>query len=66
MRGIQAELDALDDLMKDDARQTATHPALGAVEQLVIQYAAQMTLDVKVSDEVFEALRQHFDITELV
>ncbi|MDW5444994.1 carboxymuconolactone decarboxylase family protein [Polaromonas sp. SM01] len=64
--GTQAELDALDELVKNDARQAATHPALGAVEQLVIQYAAQMTLDVKVSDAVFEALRQHFDTTELV
>ena len=25
-----------------------------------------MTLDVKVTDEVFNALRQHFDITQIV
>jgi alkylhydroperoxidase family enzyme len=64
--GSQAELDALNLLVKADARVSADHPALGTVEQLVIRYAAQMTLDVKVSDEVFEALRQHFDTTQLV
>ena len=51
---------------KADARQSAAHPALGEVEQLVIRYAAQMTLDVKVTDEVFNALRQHFDTTQIV
>lgn len=64
--GSRAELDALNLLVKADARTSAVHPALGTVEQLVIRYAAQMTLDVKVSDEVFEALRQHFDTTQLV
>lgn len=64
--GKQAELDALNVLVKADARASAAHPALGQVEQLVIRYAAQMTLDVKVSDDVFEALRKHFDTTELV
>lgn len=64
--GTQAELDALNTLVKGNAREATAHPALGAVEQLVIQYAAQMTLDVKVSDEVFADLRRHFDTTELV
>ena len=64
--GTQAELDALSTVVKADARLSAAHPALGAIEQLVIRYAAQMTLDVKVTDEVFEALRQHFDTTQLV
>lgn len=64
--GTQAELDALNAVVKADARQTAAHPALGKVEQLVVRYAAQMTLDVKVTDEVFNALRQHFDTTEIV
>ena len=53
-------------MVKADARQSAAHPALGAVEQLVVRYAAQMTLDVKVSDEVFDALRAHFDTTQIV
>ena len=64
--GTQAELDALNVVAKADARQSAAHPALGQVEQLVVRYAAQMTLDVKVTDEVFNALRQHFDTTQIV
>ena len=64
--GTQAELDALNVVAKADARQSAAHPALGQVEQLVVHYAAQMTLDVKVTDEVFNALREHFDTTQLV
>jgi alkylhydroperoxidase family enzyme len=32
----------------------------------VIRYATQMTLDVKVDDEVFNALRKHFDETQIV
>ena len=64
--GTQAELDALNELVAGDARQKTAHPALGAVEQLVVRYAAQMTLDVKVSDDVFNALREFFDTTELV
>ena len=64
--GQQKELDALNAVVKADARVSTKHADLGEVEQLVIQYAAQMTLDVKVSDAVFEALREHFDTTELV
>ena len=64
--GHQKELDALNAVVRADARVSTQHADLGAVEQLVIQYAAQMTLDVKVSDAVFEALRQHFNTTELV
>ncbi|MEO8024505.1 carboxymuconolactone decarboxylase family protein [Polaromonas sp.] len=64
--GSQAELDALNAVVEADARASADHPALGPVEQLVVRYAAQMTVDVKVSDEVFEGLHKHFDTTELV
>ena len=64
--GTQAELDALNALVKVDTRASAAHPALGEMEQLVVRYAAQMTLDVKVSDEIFDGLRKHFDTTELV
>ena len=64
--GTQAELDARNVLVKANARAAAAHPTLSAVEQLVVRYAAHITLDVKVSDDVFEALRQHFDTTELV
>ena len=32
----------------------------------MIRYAVQMTLDVKVSEELFDTLRQHFDTTQIV
>ena len=64
--GADAELEALD-------RATAGHPehgvddsGLGLREQLVVQWAAQMTRQVKVDDALFERLRQHFDTTEIV
>ncbi len=63
--GTQAELDALDRVVATDARQ-ASDPALGEVEQLVVRYAAQMTQDVTVDDALFDALRRHFDTTQLV
>jgi alkylhydroperoxidase family enzyme len=64
--GTQAELDALAAAVAHNPRAAITEPGLGAAEKLVVQYAAQMTLDVTVSDEVFAALRSHFDTTEIV
>ena len=64
--GTQAELDALQQHLASNPREVPVHAALLAIESIVIQYAAQMTLDVKVSDEVFNALRSHFDTTEIV
>ncbi len=64
--GSQVELDALQATLKDNPRGVPLSPALGDTEKLVIQYAAQMTLDVKVGDDVFAALKQHFDTTEIV
>lgn len=64
--GTQAQLDALNRFVKTDPRGVPADPSLGAIEALVIRYAAQMTLDVKVSDEVFDALREHFDATQIV
>ena len=64
--GTQAELDALKAALMDNPRAPAMSTALGAVEKIVVQYAAQMTLDVKVSDNVFAALRQHLDTTQIV
>ena len=64
--GIQAELDALHDVCASNPRLPQSNQALGAIESIVIQYAAQMTLDVKVSDELFAQLQQHFDTTEIV
>ena len=64
--GTQAELDALQQICKSDARQAQVANGLGAVESIVVQYAAQMTLDVKVTDAVFGQLKQHFDTTQIV
>ena len=64
--GTQAELDALALVLKQNPRGVLVHGALGAIESIVIQYAAQMTLDVKVEDAVFAALQQHFDTTQIV
>jgi len=64
--GTDAELAALERVLAGDARRTAHDAALGEAEQLVVRYAAQMTLDVRVEDALFDALRRHFDTTELV
>lgn len=64
--GTQAQLDALNAFVQADPHGIPGDPSLGEVEKLVIRYAAQMTLDVKVSDAVFDALRQHFDETQIV
>jgi len=64
--GTQAQLDALNAFVRADPRGIPSDPSLGPVEKLVIRYAAQMTLDVKVSDDVFNALREHFDETQIV
>lgn len=64
--GSQAQLDALNAFAKGNPRGTPSDPSLDAVDRLVIRYAAQITLDVKVSDEVFDALRSHFNETEIV
>lgn len=65
--GRQAELDALQRLVQaGEPRASAADPALDVLEQLVVRYAAQMTLDVRVEDALFNALRQHLDTTQLV
>ncbi len=64
--GVQTELDALARHLKVNPRLAPVDNTLGAAEKTVIQYAAQMTLDVTVSDDVFAALRQQFDSTAIV
>ncbi|MFN4003509.1 MAG: carboxymuconolactone decarboxylase family protein [Hylemonella sp.] len=64
--GTQAQLDALQAFVRADPRGEPDSPHLDEVERLVIRYAAQMTLDVQVSDAVFDALRRHFDETGIV
>jgi alkylhydroperoxidase family enzyme len=68
--GTQAELDALNVhlapfiLKKELPAQR--NIAQAAIETIVIQYALEMTLHVKVADATFAALRQHFDTTQIV
>ena len=64
--GNQTELDALQAVLNENPRAVGVHAALGAIEIIVIQYAAQMTLDVRVSDDVFAELKNHFDTTQIV
>ena len=67
--GTQAELDGLQAVCTVYQSNTAiaqSNQALAAIESIVIQYAAQMTLDVKVADEVFAQIKQHFDTTQIV
>lgn len=64
--GTQAELDALTRHCKGNPRSAPVDTSLGAIEKIVIQYAAQMTLDVKVADDVFAALQAHMDTTQIV
>jgi alkylhydroperoxidase family enzyme len=64
--GTQAQLDALNRFVKQNPRGVPADTSLSAIETIVIQYAAQMTLDVKVSDDVFNALKSQFNTTEIV
>jgi alkylhydroperoxidase family enzyme len=74
--GTQHQLDALQQYCLNAHKQfklnpqalpvSPESPALNFVETLVIQYAAQMTLTVKVGDVVFNGLKAHFSTTEIV
>jgi alkylhydroperoxidase family enzyme len=74
--GDQAQLDALQSYcagalaaFQSNGKSLPAAPqsaALNALETLVVQYAAQMTLSVKVEDAVFAGLKTHFNTTELV
>ena len=67
--GTQAELDALQvvcAVYKINTAVAQQNKALAAIESIVIHYAAQMTLDVRVTDNLFAQLKQHFDTTQIV
>lgn len=64
--GTEAQLDALKNALKDNPRAPAATTAFDAEEKIVIQYAAQMTLDVKVQDSVFAELQKYMDHTKIV
>jgi alkylhydroperoxidase family enzyme len=62
--GIQADLDAL--MAFTAAPNSDALEALGEEQALVVRYAAQITLNVRVDDALFAQLRERFDTTELV
>ena len=64
--GVQAELDALIRFIQSNPRAALVDSALGAIESAVIEYAVQVTLDVKVSDATFAKMKSHFDTTQIV
>lgn len=64
--GTQAELDALAHFMTTQPRGVVTDAAFGPQECAVIEYAVQVTLDVKVSDAAFAKMKSHFDTTQIV
>lgn len=64
--GTQAQLDALAAHVRGAACNAVAQAGLSSAEAAVIQYAAQMTVQVKVDEVVFEAMRQHFDTTAIV
>lgn len=64
--GTQVELDALNTWLKSNRHEVPVNNALTAIEIIVIQYAIEMTLDIKVKDSTFQTLRQHFDTTQIV
>jgi alkylhydroperoxidase family enzyme len=63
--GTQEELNALN-RFATAPREPLPTGALGDDEALVVRYAAQMTLDVKVDDALFEQMQARFDTSELV
>jgi alkylhydroperoxidase family enzyme len=64
--GRQEQLDALQTHLKENPRKAVENISFSATESIVIQYAAYMTLDVKVPDDVAHSMQQHFDTTALV
>ena len=68
--GTQAHLNALQAAIKqyfeENLANVSAIPSYSATENAVFQYAAQMTIHIKVSDAAFANMQAHFDTTELV
>jgi hypothetical protein len=64
--GSQAEIDALNRFISAHPRGVVADAALGSDESAVIEYAVQVTLDVRVSDAVFAKMKARFDTTQIV
>ncbi len=68
--GTQAQLDALDvftqSFLQSNSPTVKLFTAQTAIELIVMQYAAEMTVNVKVTDATFAAVQQRFDTTQIV
>ncbi len=64
--GTPGELDALNRFINAHPRGVVADALLGLDERAVIEYAVQVTLDVKVSDAVFARMKAQFDTTQIV
>ncbi len=64
--GTQLQLDALAAHVKQNPCSAVIEYELSAIEKIVVQYAAQMTLQVNVEDALFAQMQQSFDTTALV
>ena len=64
--GTAAELSALQLAIAHQPSQGVSQDGLGPLEQMVVQYAAQMTLQIAVDEDLFRALQAHLNSTQLV
>jgi alkylhydroperoxidase family enzyme len=64
--GTQAQLDALQLAVQQQPAQGVTVAALAPLEQQVVQYAAQMTLNIQVDEALFASLQARLSPTQMV
>ena len=68
--GTQAQLDGLDvfttAFVQPNSTVVQVFTAQTAIELIVMQYAAEMTINVKVKDTTFAAVQQRFNTTQIV
>jgi alkylhydroperoxidase family enzyme len=64
--GTPAELEGLKRAIDANPADGVTDPALDEMSQWVVQYAAQMTLRVKVDELLFKKLQSCLNTTEIV
>jgi alkylhydroperoxidase family enzyme len=64
--GTQAELDALQVAVQNNSADGVASSEFDEMSKWVVQYAAQMTLRVKVDDALFAKLQKRLNTTEIV
>lgn len=64
--GTQEELDALQKAVLAQPAEGVSNQGLDEMSQWVVQYSAQMTLHVKVDDDLFKKLQSRLSTTEVV